>query len=67
MANKRQLSVIARNIVSKIAMHIDDECSGVLSKEDERKLYEHVRQIADSIVARCYRSNKWETDEIGCV
>lgn len=62
--NKRQLRVIARNLVSKVIFSTDFDVSQTLSEEDEAKLEEHIKQVAYSITKVCYRSHEWGENEI---
>lgn len=64
MANKRQLRVIARNLVARLALVAEFVTPDDLSEEEKDKLHEHVRQVAYSIVKKCYRSYEWDPNKI---
>lgn len=63
MANKKQLRVIARNIIAT-QVELQEICTGKLSEKDLEKLDIEYKKIACSIVRKCYRSKKFNTDDI---
>lgn len=64
MANKRQLRVIARNLVAKLALLNDFDTADSLNERDKKLLEGHIKSVAYSIVRKCYRSDKWKAEDI---
>lgn len=63
MANKRQLRIIARNIIATQA-YLHESFTDKLSEKDLAKLDKEFKQVAYSIVRRCYKSKQFDVDNI---
>ena len=65
MANKKQLRVIARNLIAVQAIISEVAAfTSELSEVDKSKLEKEIKQVAYSLVKRCYKSKKYDADSI---
>lgn len=65
MANKRQLRVIARNLIAINALESEVAVfTSVLNDSDIAKLDKEIKRVAYSLLKRCYKSKEYDVDKI---
>lgn len=65
MPNKKQIRMIARNIIAKTILLADtSNAKSLLTKEEGKQLDKDMQSLAHGMVKRTYRSKEWDTKMI---